>query len=85
MNAIIRRSLHPRFPALHRNFAVESKKPYQAPPFAPESKKAVTLRNLLLGTFTLLMGFVYLKPWDGGSILDQVDEDGNVEKATVKK
>lgn len=79
MNAL-RRSVTSQF-ARRRFMATESQRPYAPPPPAPESRRAVWVRNFVIGAGCSVVAFIFLKPWDGDSILGHLDAPANRKPA----
>ena len=70
MNSL-RRFVTTRCPIIStRRFASESKEPFLPPPPEPDRRNQVLVRNTLLVICTGVFAFIFLKPWDGQSILD---------------
>lgn len=82
MNAL-KRSVIKKFARIARNLATESERPFAPPPPAPESRRAVIVRNTIIITGISVISWVFLKPWDGESILDHLDSPK--PSADVKK
>ena len=61
-----------------RNLATESTDSYQPPPPPPENEKNESKRKVLLGTFILIMGWVFLWPREDEE--DKIDLAGLTEQ-----
>lgn len=66
-----------------KSFATETKAPYEPPPFAPNRKGEVATRNTILFICWSVMAWVYLKPWDGESVLDSVNKETETQVQDV--
>lgn len=53
--------------------ASESKRSHPIPPPPPESRKEVVVRNTIIISGCIVIGYVFLKPWDGESVLGHLD------------
>jgi hypothetical protein len=78
MNSL-RQLVKPRVLQLRRSLASETKKPFESPPYAPNTKRQEVISKTILVLGISVFAFIFLKPWDYESVLD-TPEGGRIHR-----